>query len=76
MTTEGSKKVYVLFSGEYSSRSCVGVYSSLERAQAQRTDGVTGWEPWPKDNPTRWESINGTNDWMDGYDIEEHTLDA
>lgn len=68
-------KVYLLYSGCYSQRGCIGVYSSLEKAQAQRTDGVTGWEPWPEENPTRWDSIHDTNSWGDGYDIEEHELE-
>ncbi len=72
----GVVKVYLLFSGAYSDRSCVGVYSTLEKAQAQRTDGVIGWEGWPEDAPTSWESINGKNDWSGGYDIEEREVDA
>ncbi len=68
-------KVYLLFSGVYSQRSCAGVFSTLEKAQGQHT-GVKGWEPWPKENPRAWESISGSNSWSDSYDIEEHEVDA
>lgn len=71
-------KVYLLYLGEYSDRYCVGVYSTLEKAQAAaarelgrsfQSPPLLQWETWP-DRQGQWMTTGPGP----GCDIEEHEV--
>ena len=81
----GETKVYCLFHGSYSDRYLVGVYATLEDAQAHphrdyrtKYEHEPVWKLWDDDPAERrWDCIVRTTDrwiWSCEYDIDERVL--